>query len=173
MLHPGEEIRTPLSVLFFYNGDWLRGQNLWRQWMIAHNIPRDASGKVPVSLLNACSSHQLGEMIRADEANQNQFIDGYVSHGIKLDYWWMDAGWYPNDGNWANIGTWEVDRGRFPRGLRAISDHAHSKDVKTIVWFEPERVTANTWLTKNHPDWIWGGAGGGLFKLGDSRRGNG
>lgn len=31
-------------------------------------------------------------------------------------------------------GTWEVDRRahRFPRGLRAISDYAHSKDVNVM-----------------------------------------
>ncbi len=118
VLHPGEEIRTPLSVLLFYKGDWLRGQNLWRQWMFAHNIPHGADGKVPTSLLLACSSHQFGEMINANVANQNQFIDDYLLHGIKLDYWWMDAGWYVNDGSWVNIGTWEVDQKRFPGGLR-------------------------------------------------------
>ncbi len=136
--------------------------------MIADNLPHDAEGKAPISLLLACSSHQLAEMIQANEANQKQFIDGYLSHGIKLDYWWMDAGWYVNDGTWMNIGTWEVDPKRFPSGLRAISDHAHGKGVKTIVWFEPERVTAHTWLTENHPDWVSGGAGGGLFKLWDA-----
>ncbi len=167
VLHPGEEIRTPLSVLLFYNGDWLRGQNLWRQWMIAHNVPHGNDGKVPTSLLLACSSHQFAEMINANTANQIQFIDGYQSHGIKLDYWWMDAGWYINNGSWVNIGTWEVDQKRFPGGLRAISDHAHEKGVKTIVWFEPERVTAGTWITINHPDWVWGGAAGGLLKIGD------
>ena len=26
---------------------------------------------------------------------------------------------------------------------------------------------AGTWLAKNHPEWIYGGAGGGLLKLGD------
>jgi alpha-galactosidase len=30
-LQPGEEIRTPLIVLQFYQGDWMRGQNIWRR----------------------------------------------------------------------------------------------------------------------------------------------
>ena len=64
----------------------------------------------------------------------------------------MDAGWYPaNETGWPKTGTWEVDTKRFPGGLRAISDHAHAKGVKTIVWFEPERVHAGTWLAENHP----------------------
>ena len=37
-----------------------------------------------------------------------------------------------------------------------------------IVWFEPERVVAGTWLAKNHPQWIFGGEKGGLLCLGNS-----
>ena len=79
----------------------------------------------------------------------------------------MDAGWYPCDGQWPKTGTWEVDTKRFPGGLRPISDHARAKGVKTIVWFEPERVHSGTWLTENHPQWILGGKNGGLLNLGN------
>ncbi len=161
VLHAGEEIRTPLVALQFWKGDRIRSQNVWRRWMLAHNLPRPG-GKLPPVQLAACSSHQFGEMIHANTANQKLFVDRYVEEKLGLDYWWMDAGWYLNQTGWPNTGTWEVDTKRFPGGLRAISDHAHAKGVKTIVWFEPERVTADTWLTKNHPEWILGGAGGGL-----------
>ena len=61
----------------------------------------------------------------------------------------------------------EVDPARFPRGLKPISDHAHERGIEILVWFEPERVAGDTWLTKNHPEWILGGAGGGLLNLGN------
>jgi len=44
--------------------------------------------------------------------------------------------------------------------------------VKTIVWFEPERVAAETWLASEHPQWVLGGAGGGLLNLGDPKAWN-
>ena len=158
-LHPGEEVRTPLVVLQFWNGgDWIRAQNVWRSWMIAHNVPRPG-GKLQPSHLAACSSHQYAEMQNANEENQKMFIDRYLEEKLPLDYWWMDAGWYINYGSWMNTGTWEVDPKRFPNGLRAISDHAHSKGVKTIVWFEPECVTPDTWIANNHPDWVLGAPG--------------
>ncbi len=165
-LLPGEEVRSPLVVLQFWKGDRTRSQNIWRRWMLAHNLPRPG-GKLPPVELAACSSHQFGEMIHANTKNQEFFIDRYLQEGLKLDYWWMDAGWYWNKGDWGSVGTWEVDTTRFPGGLRKISDHAHAKGVKTIVWFEPERVTADTWLSKNHPQWILGGAKGGLLNLGN------
>ncbi|MEK7678076.1 MAG: alpha-galactosidase [Verrucomicrobiota bacterium] len=161
-LRPGEEIRTPLIVMQFWKGDWLRAQNIWRRWMLAHNLPR-AGGQLSKPLLTPCSSHQFGEMIQANEANQKLFIDRYLEEGIKIDYWWMDAGWYVNKTGWPNTGTWEVDTNRFPRGLRAITDHAHAKGVKSIVWFEPERVTPGTWLHEKHPEWLLKGT---LLNLG-------
>lgn len=169
VLRPGEEIRTPLvALLFWRGGDLARSQNLWRRWMIAHNLPRTADGKLPQPILHGNTSLEFNEMCDANEENQRYFIDRYAREHIALDSWWMDAGWYPNKNGWPNTGTWEVDTKRFPRGLRAISDHARTKGVKTLVWFEPERVTAGTWLAENHPEWILGGPRGGLLNLGNT-----
>ncbi|HOZ49404.1 MAG TPA: alpha-galactosidase [Candidatus Hydrogenedentes bacterium] len=158
-LHPGEEVRTPLVVLQFWKGDPVDAQNTWRRWMIAHNVPRPG-GELHPTHLAGCSSHFFGEMVTADEASQFQFIDRYVEERIPIDYWWMDAGWYFNASGWPNTGTWEVDTKRFPRGLRAITDHARAQGIKTILWFEPERVTPGTWLYEEHPEWLLGNDGG-------------
>lgn len=154
VLRPGEEVRSPLIALQFYRGDWIHGQNVWRRWMIAHNLPR-IDGQVPLPFISAGSSNQFHEMEQADEENQKVFIDRYLDAGIPIDLWWMDAGWYAtSSGKWTEVGTWEVDRRRFPRGLRAVTDHAHQKSLKALVWFEPERVAPGTWLDKNHPEWL-------------------
>ena len=166
-LHPGEEVRGPLMVLQFWSGDWLRAQNVWRRWMMAHSMPKPG-GQLPPPQFVASSSRQYDEMIKANETNQIMFINRYLAEGLKLDYWWMDAGWYEHQGGgWPHVGTWQVDSNRFPRGLRAVSDHAHQNGMKIVTWFEPERVTADTWLTKNHPEWVLGGAKGGLLNLGN------
>lgn len=167
-LHPNEEVRTPLSVLQFWKGgDWIRAQNVWRRWMIDHNVPRPG-GRLPAPQVCGYSGRVFSEMERANEENQMQFIDRYVEERIKLDYWWMDAGWFPCDGvGWWKTGTWEVDSKRFPRGLKAVSDHAHEKGIKTIVWFEPERAHPGTWLTETHPEWLHEGKNGGLLDLGN------
>ncbi len=166
-LLPGEEVRSPLIVLQFWKGDWIRAQNIWRRWMMAHSMPKPG-GRLPPPQLVASSSRQYEEMIKANETNQCMFIDRYLAEGIKLDYWWMDAGWYNHHGGgWPRVGTWEVDTNRFPHGLRAVSDYAHKKGMRILVWFEPERVTADTWLTQTHPEWVLGGAKGGLLNLGN------
>ena len=84
-LLPGEEVRSPLMVLQFWQGDWIKGQNLWRRWMIAHNIPR-LNGKLPPALMPGGSSNQMNEMQNANEENQKQFIDGYLDNGVPISY---------------------------------------------------------------------------------------
>ena len=159
-LLPGEEVRSPLMALQFWKGgDWIRAQNIWRRWLIAHNMPRPG-GKLPPPLLSAGSSGQFNEMTEANEDNQKLFIDRYLDHGVKIDFWWMDAGWYENKTGWPNVGTWEVDRKRFPHGLRAVTDHAHARGVNALLWFEPERVTPGTWLYENKRSWLLGRDGG-------------
>jgi alpha-galactosidase len=41
LLHPGERVRLPRVLLQFWNGaDPQRGTNLFRQWMLAHSLPK-------------------------------------------------------------------------------------------------------------------------------------
>jgi len=166
ILHPGEEVRSPLIAIQFRDGDRYRAQNLWRRWMTAHSMPKPG-GALPRPQLLGCSSRAYEEMIKADTAAQKMFIDRYLEEKIGIDYWWMDAGWYVQENGWPHVGTWEVDTKRFPGGLRPICDYAHERGVKIVVWFEPERVAPGTWLTENHPEWILGGANGGLLNLGN------
>ena len=38
--HPGETVRSPRIALVFWQGtDDLRGNNLYRQWFLAHHAP--------------------------------------------------------------------------------------------------------------------------------------
>lgn len=153
ILHPGEQVRTPLIALQFYQRGWIRSQDIWRRWMLAHNVPRPGAKPLHPNVA-ASSALWTDEMTHATQQNQELFISRYGEEKIKLNYWWMDAGWYVNDGHWWNTGTWEVDKKRFPHGLRPVSDYVHARGMKTIVWVEPERVTRGTWLWKEHPDWL-------------------
>ncbi len=161
-LHPGEEVRSPLVALLLWEGDdRLRAQNLWRRWMVRHNLPRIDGQPVPTHY-GACFGNLQP---RAEE--ELAVIEGFRRESIPLEYWFIDAGWYPGGGEWVNTGTWEIDTERFPRGLREVADRVHSYGMKFVVWFEPERVTAGSWLAENHPEWVLGGKGGGLLNLGD------
>lgn len=172
-LQPGETVRTPLiALLFFQGGDRIRVQNLWRRWMLAHNLPRLA-GQLPPPMLEGSNFPFLEEMTKADEANQFDLINRYHQAALPIDCWWMDAGWYPcwvearGKNCWGQTGTWESDLKRFPRGIRAVSDHAHKLGIKSLLWFEPERVAPGTWLHDQRPEWLLLARDQKIFKAGE------
>ncbi len=156
-LKPGEEIRTPLMALLFWKGaEPARAQNLWRRWMLAHNVPKPGGKPMPPILIMCTTDFYPG--LRSNAADEIKYAEAYVNAGVKLDYWFIDAGWYPCDGpGWPRVGTWELDPGRYPKGMKGVSGYLHANGVGFSVWFEPERVSPGTWLADTHPEWLFSG----------------
>jgi alpha-galactosidase len=158
-LHPDEELRAPRILLLFWRGsDLARGQNLWRHWYLAHEIPR-VHGQPPSPFM------PIGD-------DNISAVKAYLEAGIKPDVLWRDADtkpydWYPTAGGpakgneaWFNTGTWEVDSNNYPQGFLPLSTAVHELGMKFLLWFEPERVgNPNSWLATNHPDWLLTGNG--------------
>ncbi len=161
-LKPGEEIRTPLVALLFWQGeDVVEAQNLWRHWYRAHNLPQIGGQPQP-----AVTQIQVGGREK-DIAYVQKFLDA----GIHVDLCWRDAGgsredvWfkvnpdplpYKDPGMiWLNSGTWEPDPEKYPNGFKPFSDWVRARGMQFVLWFEPERVgDPNSWLGKNHPEWL-------------------
>lgn len=160
-LYPGEEVRTPLIVLLFYDGDRVDGQNVWRKWMIKHNLPK-IKGKLPHPMLSGGAWFYFAPYGYSNSQTIKVFIDNYKAKGINIDNWWIDAGWYKCDYSisetgyslWTFTGTWKEDRKRFPGGISEISDYAHKNGLKLILWFEPERVMPKTEIFEKHPEFL-------------------
>ena len=153
-LHPGEEIRTPSILLMQWAGhDRVRSQNLFREFLLRHVTP--TPGGRPVEPPVALSPHAEIPFEGTTEANTLAVIGRAVAQKLPVDSWWIDAGWYECKDNWARwVGNWQTTPDRFPHGLKPMADAAHQNGLKFVLWFEPERVMNDTWLQKNHPDWL-------------------
>jgi hypothetical protein len=80
-LRPGEEVRSPLIALQFWKGgDWIRAQNIWRCWMVVHNLPRPGGQLVPTHY-GGC----FGEL-RPRASEEIAQFDCWLREGIRLDY---------------------------------------------------------------------------------------
>ena len=99
-------------------------------------------------------------------SESGQLHAAQVAAKAGCDFLWLDAAWFP--GNFPNgVGNWSCKPKEFPHGLKPVSDACHRLGLKFIVWFEPERVAAGTQIAREHPEFVFGGANGGLFKLND------
>ena len=152
-LLPGEEVRSPLVALVFWKGDWIDGQNVWRRWMVADNLPR-TDGKLPAPLMSSGSTATI-LMQGATEQNQKESMQWYLDRGWKFDCWWMDAGWYHLGWGWSNTGTWDPDpelSARHPPGL-GLCPRASTEDHHLVLSRNGLRTTPGF---RTHPEWLLG-----------------
>lgn len=153
MLHPGEEIRTPRMLALFYVGDRWRGQNLLRQFVLAHDRPTK-QGKPLVSPITCGNWGGTSATVHIDN------INNIIKHDLPVDYYWIDAGWYglpqpePTDSWASNVGRWDLKKCLYPDGFKPLSDTLRKSGRELMLWFEPERVTRDTPWHKEHKDWL-------------------
>ncbi len=162
-LLPGEQIRTPRVLLQFWRGpDALRGNNLFRQWMLAHNLPR-RNGKLVLAPI--CGSVTEVDPDGSYEGPHLRVMQPLAQRGIELFWSDMDPQqWYPR-GFPHGTGTWEPDLAKYPRGLGPVGEAAHAAGLEYLLWFEPERVAPGTRIEELHPEWLARGEPFHLFRL--------
>ena len=170
-LKPGERIRSALFVCAPYTvRDEYYATNFWRDWYIAHNMPKaNAVGDMLQPFSTCCLASDTG-LPNSDGSISERYytwkpsLEKMIEENVKVDFRWFDAGWYvcPDGGSeetrwWSTVGTWELDPVKWPAGtFRESTDYAREHGMKTLVWFEPERVTDPENLAKNfgyNTDW--------------------
>jgi alpha-galactosidase len=163
-LKPGEKIRSPLMFFLPYAvRDENHATNLWRRWFLDCNLPRlNAKGDSVKPFSTTWLAGDTGIPNSDGSISERHFtwkpsLAKMLGEGITFDYRWFDAGWYcAPDGStverdwWGTVGTWELDTVKWPgNSFRESVDFAHAHGMKTLVWFEPERVTHVDDLVKN------------------------
>ncbi len=139
-LLPGEEVRSPLVSLSFYeNSNPLKGFNVFRSWITdcvyPENIPDTLTMMEVAGPLSTNTSKQIIDTMNTFE---NKVFE-------EVDYFWMDAGWYKYNEGWHdNVGTWVPDENRYPNGIGELSDYGKEKGCGLVLWYEPERVRVNS-----------------------------
>ncbi len=153
ILHPGESIRTPRILLMEWEGaDPVAGNNLLRNLLLEHYLPRRNGELIlpPVARMRM-SSIYFNKTI--GEEYELASLETFAETGVEA--YWIDACWYGSGKDWAaEVGNWQINRRAFPRGLKPISEAAHKKGMKFVVWFEPERARAESTLAAEHPEFL-------------------
>lgn len=165
VLHPGEKIRTPRILLLHWKGDLRKAHNQFRRLILAHYVPQENGHPVQLPLASQCFDRYSWSVPNwATEAGQIEAVR--FAHEIGCDTHWLDAAWFP--GGFPNgVGNWTTKPKEFPNGLKPVGDACHAMGMKFVLWFEPERVAEGSDIAREHPQFVFGGEKGGLFKLND------
>ena len=140
-LLPGEEVRSPLVLLTFYDNDnALKGFNQFRQWITDCVYPDNVTKNqyLVMEVAGPLSTRTSDEII--------EILDGLEDDVFEhTDAFWMDAGWYSyNEGWYDGVGNWTVDTSRYDNGIIELSTYAKNKGLGHVLWYEPERVYPDT-----------------------------
>lgn len=153
-LIPGEEVRSPLVSLSFYdNANPLKGFNLFRDWIMDCVYPESVTQNhyTVMEIAGPMHTRTSDEII--------EILDG-IDDSIyeQTDAFWMDAGWYNYNEGWHDgVGNWTVDTSRYDNGISELSGYAANKGLGHVLWYEPERVYPGTEFHKigsGHEQWL-------------------
>lgn len=70
--------------------------------------------------------------------NVKKICDRIAGKGVKFLV--IDAGWYGLDSWWDSLGDWDVNKQKFPEGLKPVADYIRSQGMIPGIWFEIEAV---------------------------------
>ena len=143
-LAPGESFHTFRTFVAVHQGDYFRTLTDYRRFMMKQGFqmataPDDAFGAI-------WCAWGYGRSITPQQ------VYGTLPTVKRLGFAWvtLDDGWQNN------VGDWELDPKKFPRGdadMKALVDRIHQEGFKAQLWWSPLSAVPNSVLLKEHPDY--------------------
>jgi alpha-galactosidase len=154
-LAQGESFVTPEAVLT-YSADGFNGMSqtfhrLYRT-RLANGVWRDRERPI---LLNSWEAAYFD----FDEEKILRLAAKAAELGVELFV--LDDGWFGHrDDATSSLGDWYPNPRKLPHGISGLAERLNALGLQTGLWIEPEMISEDSDLFRQHPDWV----------LGDSRR---
>ncbi|HCA19656.1 MAG TPA: alpha-galactosidase [Treponema sp.] len=147
-LEPGQSFQTPEAVAV-YAAEGLNAMSrsfhdLWRE----HLIRGEYRDKMRPILINNWEATYFD----FDTDKLLSIAKEAGKSGIEMLV--MDDGWFGHRNNdESSLGDWFVNEEKLKGGLRHLVDEVNGLGMKFGIWFEPEMISPDSELYKQHPDW--------------------
>lgn len=67
----------------------------------------------------------------------------------------VDDGWFGKRNNdHCSLGDWDVNLEKLPNGLKGLCDQVNQLGLQFGLWIEPEMISVDSKLYRQHPDWV-------------------
>lgn len=145
LVHDNEEFYTP-ECIFAFSNKGINGlthtfHDLARDYIIRKEF---AHSERPL-LINSWEPF----LFDFDTEKIKKLID--EAKDLDIDQVVLDDGWFgERNSDRTSLGDWEVNEKKI--NLKEVIDYAHSKNIKFGLWIEPEMISPNSKLFKDHPD---------------------
>ena len=73
---------------------------------------------------------------------------------LGIELFVLDDGWFgKRDNDDCSLGDWFVNEEKIQGGLNSLATSINEMGMQFGLWFEPEMISPNSILYKEHPDW--------------------
>lgn len=155
LLEPGEVFVTPAMIWAWSAAGTRPLTHRLHRWVRAH-ATRDGDRVRPL-VFNTWEA----TCFDFDQASLEQLMAGAAGLGAEL--FLLDDGWFgtehPRTSDTRGLGDWAAAPGRLPGGLPALTAAAKRAGLRFGLWVEPEMVSPQSVLYREHPDWVVAEAG--------------
>ncbi|MED3563147.1 alpha-galactosidase [Bacillus xiapuensis] len=150
-LNPGESFQTP-EVVMVYSDQGLNGMSqafhtLYRE----HLIPAKWKKEECPILINNWEATYF-------DFNEEKLIKiAKSADELGIELFVLDDGWFgKRNDDTTSLGDWNVDCIKLPNGLESLAVKINELGMKFGLWFEPEMISPDSDLYREHPDWAVG-----------------
>jgi Melibiase/Glycosyl hydrolase family 36 C-terminal domain len=132
-LPPGGTFATPTIFLGAFSGGPDGAGNVLRRWVreVLNNPHATANPSYPLMVNNS-----WGSGMAVDETLARRMIADAAELGLEAFH--LDAGWF------RGVGDWYADPAKFPHGIAALADFAHSRGLKFGLWIDWAQAGTST-----------------------------
>ena len=145
ILQPGQSYQTPWAM-----GSWGEGLNQvskrYHDYVRARETHPARPRPVTLNTWEAVYfDHELEKLTELAEAAAEVGAERFV----------LDDGWFRGRrDDTTSLGDWLVDEEVWPGGLQPLIDEVESRGMEFGLWVEPEMISPDSELAREHPDWI-------------------
>ncbi|WP_433941478.1 alpha-galactosidase [Paenibacillus lautus] len=148
LLEPGQSFQTPEAVMVFsaegLGGMSRRYHKMYRTRLCRGQF-RDATRPVLVNNWEATYFN-----FNADKIEQI----ASAGRDLGIELFVLDDGWFgKRNDDTTSLGDWVVDKNKLPDGLEDLVKRVRGLDMQFGLWFEPEMISPDSDLYRQHPDW--------------------
>jgi alpha-galactosidase len=147
-LKPGESLETPPFYAGYSGGGQGQASRILHRFQIEEILPGHPGTK-PRPIV-----YDSWEATGFDVTEAGQIALAEKAAKLGIERFVMDDGWFGARANdHAGLGDWQVNRVKFPNGLKPLIDRVHTLGMDFGLWVEPEMVNPDSDLYRAHPDW--------------------
>lgn len=148
MLKQGEKFYTPQSVIC-YSSDGFGGISREYHNVYRNNLMRSkwVNKQRPVLINN-------WEGTYFDFTEEKLLDMAKKAHNAGIELFVLDDGWFgKRNSDRCSLGDWFVCKDKLPSGIDGLAEKINRIGMKFGLWFEPEMVSVDSDLYRQHPDW--------------------